>query len=154
MLNEIEGKRYNTNLISEYYVLSCLYRVGIEGYLTLANKKKVDIFAHTNKGKKFEIEVKGVIESNWKTGLKDLSLENLADFYIFVRLSEFKNDNVLELPIVYIIPKEDIKEKELLTDYNDKNHGYNLNYNKEKAEGVLKEYLNNWDILLKYVREN
>ena len=36
-------ERYNTNLASEYYVLSMLYRLGFDAYLTLGNKKSVDI---------------------------------------------------------------------------------------------------------------
>ncbi len=36
-------KSQNTNLASEYYVLSMLYRIGANAYLTLGNKKSVDI---------------------------------------------------------------------------------------------------------------
>lgn len=35
--------RYDTSLASEYYVLSCLHRLGITAALTLRNKKGVDI---------------------------------------------------------------------------------------------------------------
>lgn len=35
--------KQNTNLASEYFILSCLYRVGANSYLTLGNKKSVDI---------------------------------------------------------------------------------------------------------------
>jgi hypothetical protein len=34
---------YNTNLASEFYVLSMLYRLGFDANLTLGNKKSVDI---------------------------------------------------------------------------------------------------------------
>jgi len=34
---------YNTNLAAEYYVLSALYRLGLNAYLTLGNKKAIDI---------------------------------------------------------------------------------------------------------------
>ena len=34
---------YNTNLASEFYVLSMLYRPGLDANLTLGNKKSVDI---------------------------------------------------------------------------------------------------------------
>lgn len=34
---------YNTNLASEFYVLSMLYRMGFDANLTLGNKKSVDI---------------------------------------------------------------------------------------------------------------
>lgn len=35
--------KQNTNLASEYFILSCVYRVGANAYLTLKNKKSVDI---------------------------------------------------------------------------------------------------------------
>ena len=31
-------QKYNTNLASEYYVLSMLYRLGVDAYLTLEHK--------------------------------------------------------------------------------------------------------------------
>ena len=34
---------YNTNLASEFYVLSMLYRCGLDASLTLGNKKSVDV---------------------------------------------------------------------------------------------------------------
>ena len=34
---------YNTNLASEFYVLSMLHRLGSDASLTLGNKKSVDI---------------------------------------------------------------------------------------------------------------
>ena len=33
---------YNTNRASEYYVLSVLYRLDLNAYLTLGNKKAID----------------------------------------------------------------------------------------------------------------
>ena len=36
-------KGHNTNLAAEFYVLSILYRLGINAHLTLGNKKFVDI---------------------------------------------------------------------------------------------------------------
>ena len=50
---------YDTNLASEFFVLSCLHRLGAEASLTLGNKKSVDIFL--SKGRRtITIEVKGV----------------------------------------------------------------------------------------------
>lgn len=34
---------YNTNLASEFYILSMLHRLGADAMLTLGNKKSVDI---------------------------------------------------------------------------------------------------------------
>ena len=35
-------KGYNTNLASEYYVLSTLYRLAFDSFITLENKKRID----------------------------------------------------------------------------------------------------------------
>ena len=35
--------KYDTNLAAEFYVLSCLHRLGISANLTLGNRKGVDI---------------------------------------------------------------------------------------------------------------
>lgn len=52
-------KSQNTNLASEYYVLSMLYRIGANAYLTLGNKKSVDIIVE-KKNKLITIDVKGL----------------------------------------------------------------------------------------------
>lgn len=51
---------YNTNLAAEYYVLSMLYRKGINAYLTLGNKKSVDIIIEKDTGEILSIDVKGL----------------------------------------------------------------------------------------------
>lgn len=51
---------YNTNLASEYLMMSLLCRVGKDAYLSLGNKKGVDIIVKTDKGAICIIEVKGV----------------------------------------------------------------------------------------------
>ena len=51
--------RYDTNLASEFFVLSTLHRLGAEASLTLGNKKSVDMFVARGK-RVVTIEVKGV----------------------------------------------------------------------------------------------
>jgi len=51
---------YNTNLASEFHVLSVLHRLGAEACLTLGNKKGVDIFLIRDTGASVMVEVKGV----------------------------------------------------------------------------------------------
>ena len=51
---------YNTNLASEYMMMSMLHRCGFEAYLSLGNKKGVDIIVKTKKGAICIVEVKGV----------------------------------------------------------------------------------------------
>ena len=53
-------KGYNTNLASEYFVLATLYRQGFDAYITLGNKKGIDIIINHNDIKQITIDVKGL----------------------------------------------------------------------------------------------
>lgn len=100
--------KQNTNLASEYFILSCFYRVGADAHLTLGNKKSVDIIV--KKGKKIlTIDVKGLKDSscfpidNWK----DKS-EN--HFVIFVAYNKKISDTTYS-PDVYIVPANELEKK-------------------------------------------
>lgn len=59
----------NTNLASEFFVMSALYRLGTEPLLTLGNKKSVDIFCAAASGHLVPIEVKSVAgKHDWRLG--------------------------------------------------------------------------------------
>jgi hypothetical protein len=51
---------YDTNLAAEFYVLSCLHRIGLTANLTLGNKKGVDIVVVREAGDAVTVEVKGL----------------------------------------------------------------------------------------------
>lgn len=59
-----QDNNYNTNLASEYLVMSLMCRAGKEAYLSLGNKKGVDVIVRTLKGAICIIEVKGVNKRN------------------------------------------------------------------------------------------
>lgn len=60
---------YNTNLASEYLMMSLLCRAGKDAFLSLGNKKGVDIIVKTDKGAICIVEVKGVNKNNdWLIG--------------------------------------------------------------------------------------
>jgi hypothetical protein len=65
-----EGKKksgdasYNTNLASEYLMMSLLSRCNKDAYLSLGNKKGVDIIIKTDSGAICILEVKGVNKIN------------------------------------------------------------------------------------------
>ena len=66
-------KSYATNLASEFYVLSLLYRLGFDASLTLGNKKAVDIVVVLDEGRAVTIDVKAVAgRSDWLLGNHDL----------------------------------------------------------------------------------
>jgi hypothetical protein len=60
---------YNTNLASEFYVLSMLYRLGFDANLTLGNKKSVDIAVVLGPGHAITVDVKAVAgKMDWLMG--------------------------------------------------------------------------------------
>jgi len=62
-------KGYNTNLASEFYVLSMLYRLGLDANLALGNKKSVDITVVLGPGQAVTIDVKAVAgKMDWLMG--------------------------------------------------------------------------------------
>lgn len=59
-MTPIRQHGYETNLASEFYVLSVLHRLGANATLTLGNKKSVDIVVARQAGEAVTIDVKGV----------------------------------------------------------------------------------------------
>ena len=135
-------KGYNTNLASEYYVLSMLYRQGFDAYITLGNKKGIDIILNLNNEKQITIDVKGL------QGTTLFPLDNVDDeankpnhYVVFLSFLN-KMSDPLELPEIYVLPHNDLKE---LMYHNPKGNrkGINLSTLRSKAE----DYRNNWEIL-------
>jgi hypothetical protein len=56
----MSDKSYNTNLASEFYVLSALHRLGLDAMLTLGNKKSVDLAVVREAGDSVTVDVKGL----------------------------------------------------------------------------------------------
>lgn len=99
------ANNYNTGIASEYYVLSLLYRKGYEAYITLGNKKSVDIRLIHNE-QTLTIDVKAV------QGYSSLIVNNVQEkanhFIIFVIYNN-KFENVEYIPDLYIVPSSHIK---------------------------------------------
>lgn len=96
--------RYDTNLAAEYYVLSCLHRLGLTANLTLGNKKGVDIVVVRDAGDAVTVEVKGVAKKyDWPVG----NLETKHPDQHFVALVSFE-DRIDEAdmppPRVWVLP--------------------------------------------------
>jgi hypothetical protein len=102
-------KKYDTNLASEYYTLSMLYRKGIQAFLTLGNKKAVDIIIK-NQQSIITLDVKG-IRGQTLFPLNNYILNNdeLTHFFVFISyLNKIKDHNVI--PECYIVPSFKINE--------------------------------------------
>ena len=94
---------YDTNLASEFYVLSVLHRIGAEPSLTLANKKAVDIYVAITPDEFITIDVKGVAgRYDWPaTNVRETKRNN--HFYVLVSF-EGSIQDASYLPSVWIIP--------------------------------------------------
>ena len=100
---------YNTNLSSEFHVLSVLHRLGAEAMMTLGNKKSVDIVVVRKKGEAVTVDVKGV------AGKYDWPADNIRSTKgnpHFVTLVSFegKISKPAIPPNVWVIPYESLKE--------------------------------------------
>lgn len=135
-------KKYNTNLASEYYVLAVLYRLGIDAYITLGNKKSVDIILNLNDIKQVTIDVKGL------RGTTLFPLDNIDElldkpnhFLVFLSfLNRISDPSVL--PEVYILPYN--KAKDLMY-HNPKGNRKGIYLSTLRAEAS--EYKDRWEIL-------
>ncbi len=98
---------YATNLASEFYVLSALYRLGLDANLTLGNKKGVDIVVACGPGRAFTIAVKAVAGKNdWLVG--KLGIDPREHHYVVLVCYEGTFDNPAELPSVWVFHHDDL----------------------------------------------
>ncbi len=101
-------KTHNTNLASEYYVLSMLYRMGANAFLTLGNKKSIDIVIEKD-GKTLTADVKGLKDTtcfpidNWTKRHK-------THFLIFISFLR-RIDDPKCLPEIYIVPSTEMERQ-------------------------------------------
>lgn len=98
--------KYNTNLAAEYYVLSTLYRLGVDAYLTLGNKKSVDIIVERPGQGIFTVDVKGLAGS---TGWPAENMTRMEENHYYVLVCyENKIEQPAVIPSCWIIPSSKI----------------------------------------------
>jgi len=133
--------RYDTNLASEYYILSCLYRQGYEAFITLGNKKAIDIVVKFDQ-KIATIDVKGMAgTTSFPVDNFDASKKEGNHFLVFISfLSRMPDINTI--PEIYIVPAKDVEK---LTYVNPKQSRRVVNLSSLRAERA--KYLNNWESL-------
>lgn len=95
---------YDTNLAAEYYVLSCLHRLGISAALTLGNKKGVDIMVARTAGDSVTVEVKGVAKKyDWPAS--NIQSSHPERHFVVLVCFEGQIDNQeMPKPRVWVIP--------------------------------------------------
>lgn len=94
-------KHENTNLASEFYVLSMLHRQGFNATVTLGNKKSVDIVIEKGINTK-TVDVKGIKKSSGSFPV-DNWIKKKNHFYAFVAWGDLN-----QLPEVFIVPSSDL----------------------------------------------
>jgi len=101
---------YDTNLAAEFYVLSCLHRLGITANLTLGNKKGVDIVVVRSAGDAVTVEVKGVAQKyDWPAN----NLVAAKPDQHFVALVSFEGRigvQAMPAPRVWIVPFREVEK--------------------------------------------
>ena len=99
---------YNTNLAAEFWVLSALYRFGVEAHLTLGNKKSIDILIIRGPQTICTVDVKGLANRyDWPADNIKVR-DNPNHFYILLSF-EGKILNPQVSPLVWIIPSNEIE---------------------------------------------
>lgn len=127
---------YNTNLAAEYYVLSILYRKGLNAYLTLGNKKAIDIVIDHGR-RTSTIDVKGMIgKTLWPMDNYSGSRKN--HYIALVTFLNHMEDHSV-LPQTYIIPSSKVKA---FFYHNPKGTRQGVNLSELRKRGA--KYLENW----------
>ena len=131
---------YNTNLAAEYYVLSMLYRKGFNAYLTLGNKKSVDILIEKDDGTIITVDVKGLAgKTCWP--MDNFKKKNKRHFIVLVSfLNQIQNHEIM--PECWIVPSAKVEK---LFYINPKGNRQVIDRHTIIKKGG--QYKNNWNLL-------
>jgi penicillin-binding protein-related factor A (putative recombinase) len=130
---KVRVNNYNTGIAAEYFVLSQLYRQNIEAYITIGNKKSIDIRIIKKDGTPISLDVKAV------RGYTSLIVNNITHspnhYFAFVVYNE-RFENIEYMPEIYIL--HSMMTKDIIKQYN-----------KELRimKGDILGYLNQWELL-------
>ena len=93
---------FNTGIASEYLVLSMLYRLNYEAYITMGNKKSVDIWIMRDDKTAVSIDVKSVREyDSIPVGNVEAKDNHYVIFVIYNK--KFEIEGTPTLPDFYIL---------------------------------------------------
>jgi len=137
----IPQRGYNTNLASEFYVLSVLYRLGLDASLTLGNKKSVDISVVLGPGRVVTIDVKAVkAKMDWLMG--NVQEAPTAGHFVVLVSYEGRFADPANLPRCWILRHDEVlpvikkaggqggmrylSRKRVLTDFEDREAAWTL----------------------------
>ncbi len=131
--------KYNTNLASEFHVLSMLHRLGLDAALTLGNKKTVDIVVTNENGDVITIDVKGIAKKyDWPAD--NIRAPRGGKHFIVLVSYEGKIEDPTFTPNVWIIPHREIER--FIKEYRTRK---NVSRSLVMKQGA--EFLNVWDLI-------
>ncbi len=96
---------YDTGTASEFLVLSNLYRLGVNAFISLGNKKSIDLIVKAKNGSSISVDVKSV------QGYSSIVVNNVraaANHFIVVVVYKNKFADPTVLPDFYIIPSDEV----------------------------------------------
>lgn len=107
VLKEVRRNSYNTGIAAEYFVLSQLYRQNIEAYITIGNKKAIDIRIIKKDKTAISLDVKSV---RGYTSLIVNNLEYSEEHYIAFVIYNERFDQLDCMPEIFIVPSLNVKD--------------------------------------------
>lgn len=136
----MRANTFNTGIASEYLILSKLYRLELEAYISQGNKKSVDIRVIKGNGETLSIDVKAV------RGYSSLVVNNVEPkknhFLVFVIYNN-KFGILDSQPDIFIVPSQKIREP-LVSSFKKQ---------KRIMKGKLIDYKDKWDLLTNPIEE-
>jgi hypothetical protein len=125
---------FNTGIAAEYFILSQLYRLGIEAYISQGNKKAIDIRVIKEDETSISIDVKAVRDYSSLVVNNVISKKN--HFVVFVTYNK-KFEKIDTMPEVFIVPSKDVVK-------------ITRKFKEEKRvmKGDLINYKDRWDYLI------
>lgn len=133
-------KTQNTNLASEFYVASQLFRLGYVVTVTLGHTKEIDLIVAHPDGRTITIDVKGLkTTTNWPLHPK---LETKEHFYVLLSYRD-KFGDLNTQPDVFVIPSPEVVK--LLHRWSGKPNVTCVEYRDVKNS----RYRNAWNLLFK-----
>lgn len=133
MAEKIEGNRkssYDTGSASEFLVLSILFRLGVNAFISLGNKKAIDIIVKAKNGFSITVDVKSVRDYS-SVPINNVKVETNHFIVVVIYKKKFSDPTIS--PDFYIIPSADIPS-------------LRSTFSKELRlmKGKLNIYKNNW----------
>ena len=140
------SKVYQTAMAAEFFVMSALYRLGLDASLTLGNRKRVDILVERPGKPPITIDVKGLRDrTEWLLGGWE-RMDDDSHFLIFVSFESGFGD-LGKTPTCFVVPQSRVAQfaKEFRSG---KSTFYGVAYGRIRDS----EYLNAWHLIKESVR--